>query len=307
MRKTVIAATIAVLSVAAVSIGFSSTAGASSPSVIDLPDGNSPNGLAPEGIVSGDGNTFYTGSLTTGQIVVGDYKSGETAYLVTNPVVAPSVGLAYDKATKLLWAAGGPSGSAAVYDSRTGSAVNIYDFGGGFVNDAIVAGDSVFFTDSFAPVLYRVAADGSDGVDVISLSGPAADFVQDFNINGIEVTADGKTLILVNTAKGELYTVNPESGESASIDLGGEFVSSGDGILLEGRTLYVMQNSLNQIAKIKLSGDLTSGQIVDTITDPAFNIPTTIASKGSKIAAVNAVDFGQSPFDDYTVVLVGKN
>ena len=307
MHKTVIAATIAFLSVAAVSIGFSSTAGASSPSVIDLPDGNSANGLAPEGIVSGDGSTFYTGSLTTGQIVVGDYMSGETAYLVTNPAVAPSVGLAYDNATKFLWAAGGPSGSAAVYDSRTGTAVNTYDFGGGFVNDAIVAGDSVFFTDSFAPFLYRVAADGSDGVDVISLGGPAAVFVQGFNINGIEATADGKTLILVNTAKGELYTVDPESGESASIDLGGEFVSSGDGILLEGRTLYVMQNSLNQIAKIKLSGDLTSGQIVDMITDPAFSIPTTIASKGSKIAAVNAVDFGQSPFDDYAVVLVDKN
>jgi hypothetical protein len=307
MRKSVMAV-IAVLSVAAASIAFLSTAGASSPSVIDLPDGNSDNGLAPEGIVSGDGNTFYTGSLTTGQIVVGDYKSGETAYLVTDPVVAPIVGLAYDNATKFLWAAGGTSGSAAVYNSRTGVAVNSYDFGGGFVNDAIVAGDSVFFTDSFAPFLYRVAADGSDGVEVISLHGPAADFVQGgFNVNGIEATADGKTLVLVSTAKGELYTVDPESGESAVIDLGGEFVSSGDGILLEGRTLYVMQNSLNQIAKIKLSGDLTSGQIVDTITDPAFDSPTTIASKGSQIAAVNAVDFGQSPFDDYTVVLVDKN
>lgn len=284
-----------------------SMAAASFPSVIDLPPGNAPTGLAPEGIVSGDGNTFYTGSLTTGQIVVGNYQTGTTDYLVTDPVVAPSVGLAYDNATKFIWVAGGPSGSAAVYDSRTGEAVNTYDLGSGFVNDAIVAGESVYFTNSFVPVLYRVNADGSDGVEVIALSGPAADFDGLFNTNGIEATADGETLIIVNSGKGELYTVDPDSGASELIDLGGDTVDSGDGILLDGRTLYVMQNSLNQIAKVKLSGNLTSGTIVDTITDPAFNIPTTIAMKGSQIAAVNAVDFGQSPFDDYTVVLVDKN
>jgi hypothetical protein len=284
-----------------------SMAAASFPSVIDLPPGNAPTGLAPEGIVSGDGNTFYTGSLTTGQIVIGDYQTGETGYLVTAPAIERSVGLAYDTATKFIWAAGGDLGTAAVYDSRTGEAVNTYDFGGGFVNDAIVAGESVFFTDSFAPVLYRVGADGSDGVGVIPLSGPAALFVNGFNINGIEATADGGTLIIVNSTKGELYTVDPNTGESELIDLGGDTVVSGDGILLEGRTLYVMQNRLNQIAKIKLSGKLTSGSVVDTITDPAFDTATTIAMKGSQIAAVNAVDFGASPFDDYTVVLVDKN
>jgi sugar lactone lactonase YvrE len=295
--RTLIISVIAVLSIAA----------APFPSVIDLPPGNAPTGLAPEGIVSGDGNTFYTGSLTTGQIVIGDYQTGETGYLVTEPVVVPSVGLAYDTATKFIWAAGGPSGSAAAYDSRTGEAVNVYDLGVGFVNDAIVAGDSVYFTNSFVPELYRVDADGSDGVEVLPLSGPASDFVGLFNTNGIEATADGGTLIIVNSAKGELYTVNPASGSSALIDLGGDTVLSGDGILLEGRTLYVMQNSLNQIAKIRLSGTLTSGSITDTITDPAFDTATTVALKGSQLAVVNAVDFGSTPFDDYTVVVVDKN
>ncbi len=287
-------------------------AAASFPSVIVLPASTSPNGLAPEGIVSGDGNTFYTGSLTTGQIVVGDYRTGETSYLVTEPTVVPSVGLAYDNATKLIWAAGGPSGGAAVYDSRTGEPINTYVLAPGFINDGIVAGDSVYFTNSAAPELYRVSADGSDGVETISLSGPAADFVPGFNTNGIEATADGKTLIIVNSSKGELYTVDPETGESALIDLGGEFVFTGDGILLEGRTLYVLQNGgapgvPNQIAKIKLSGKLTSGTIVDTITDPAFQTATTVAMKGSSLAVVNAVDFGGSTFDDYTVVVVDKN
>jgi hypothetical protein len=285
-----------------------SMAAAPFPSVIDLPASDAATGLAPEGIVSGDGNTFYTGSLTTGNIVVGDYQTGETGYLVTEPAVVPSVGLAYDTATKYIWAAGGPSGSAAVYDSRTGETVNTYDLAPGFINDAIVAGESVYFTNSAAPELYRVSADGSDGVEVVALSGPASVFADGFNTNGIEATPNGGTLIVVNSAKGELYTVDPETGESALIDLGGDSVQFGDGILLEGRTLYVVQNRLNQIAKIKLSGTLTTGEIVDTITDPGFTVPTTVAVKGSQLAAVNAIDFGGSvEVLDYTVVLVDKN
>lgn len=308
MRTSVLVGAVAVVAAAAAAIGFVVTRDDANLSVIDLPDGNSPNGLAPEGIVSGDGDTFYTGSLTTGQIVVGDYETGETEYLVADAAVAPTVGLAYDGDTQFLWAAGGPSGSAVVYDSRTGDTVNTYEFGGGFVNDATISRGSVFFTDSFAPVLYRVAADGSDGVEVVPLSGPAGEFAEGgFNINGIEATADGETLILVNTGKGELYTVDPTSGESALIDLGGGSVASGDGILLDGRTLYVMQNSMNQIAEVELSDDLTSGQIVGTLTDPEFDTPTTIALVGDRIAAVNAVDFGESAFDDYAVVLVDKN
>ena len=68
-------------------------------------------------------------------------------------------------------------------------------------------------------------------------SGPAADFVAGFNLNGIEATKDGRTLIVVNSTKGELYTINAETGESALIDLGGATVPTGDGILLDGRTL----------------------------------------------------------------------
>lgn len=45
-----------------------------------------------------------------------------------------------------------------------------------------------------------------------------------------QVSDDGKTLLIVNTASGELFTVDPESGEATLIDLGGVLVH-GDGLV----------------------------------------------------------------------------
>ena len=42
----------------------------------------------------------------------------------------------------------------------------------------------------------------------ITLSGPASEFVPGFNLNGIEATSDGRTLFVVNSTKGALYTVD---------------------------------------------------------------------------------------------------
>ena len=65
-------------------------------------------------------------------------------------------------------------------------------------------------------------------------------------------------------------------------------MTQGDGILLHGRTLYVVRNRLNQIAVIRLSPDLSSGTVVDVITSAAFDVPTTIARFGNALYAVNA-------------------
>ena len=78
--------------------------------------------------------------------------------------------------------------------------------------------------------------------ETIPLSGPAAEFVPGFNLNGIEATLDGRTLIVVNSAKGLLYTVDARTGASAEIDLGDDTVQTGDGILLVGPLLFVLQN-----------------------------------------------------------------
>jgi len=58
---------------------------------------------------------------------------------------------------------------------------------------------------------------------------------------------------------------------------------------------------------VQLSPDLTSGEIVDTITSSNFRVPTTIARFGDSLYAVNA-RFGTPPTPDteYEVVRVTR-
>src|SRR4029077_10588175 len=160
--------------------------------------------------------------------------------------------------------------------------------------------------------IYRVPVSRSGEVgtpETIALSGPAADFVAGFNLNGIEATGNGRTLIVVNSANGKLFTVDAMTGESALIDVGGATFPTGDGILLHGSTLYVLQNGnapgqTNQIDVIKLRRHLTEGRLVDTITNPFLETATTLARQGDILVAVNS-QFGGAPIDpESEVVLV---
>jgi sugar lactone lactonase YvrE len=278
------------------------------PDEISLPDG-----FRPEGIAVGEGSTFYVGSLANGAIYSGDLRTGEGDILVPGQEGRVAVGLKYDERTGLLFVAGGPTGFAYVYDGQTGENVAAIQLTtkNSFINDVVVTNDAAYFTNSFQPELYRVSLTNHAGAaltsETISLSGdykfnsaPGA-----FNANGIAATPNGQTLIIVNSSEGPLYNVNPGTGEATRIDLGGAPVPNGDGLLLEGKTLYVVQNFLNQIAVVELNSHFTSGVIVDTITNPQFDIPTTIARFGNALYAVNArFSTPPTPHTEYNVVRV---
>ena len=72
------------------------------------------------------------------------------------------------------------------------------------------------------------------------------------------------------------------------IELGGQTVTAGDGILLDGKTLYVVRNQQNRIAVVRLARDLGSGTLLKHLTHPDFSMPTTIAELGQRLYAVNA-------------------
>ncbi len=81
------------------------------------------------------------------------------------------------------------------------------------------------------------------------------------------------------------------------VDLGGESVSFGDGLLLQGHTLFVVRNQLNLIAVVRLSGDLSGGRVVDEITSPDFDVPTTVGRSGGRLYVIQA-RFGPAPTPD---------
>lgn len=249
-----------------------------------------PTGYQPEGVDT-RGSTAYAGSLADGDVVTVNLRTGEVTTLVDNDPADGriAVGLKVDRG--LLFVAGGPTGMAFIYDARTGAEVASLQLtdpaAGTFVNDVIVSGNSAWFTDSFQPQLYRVPLHGKSvgEPETIALSGPAADFVPGFNLNGIE--AAGSELIVVNSSKGQLYAVGTD-GTSSIIDLGGDLVTAGDGLLLVGPRLYVVRNQFNQVDVVQLARDLTSGEVVNSITSDLFDVPTTVARHGNRLILVNA-------------------
>jgi sugar lactone lactonase YvrE len=249
------------------------------PARIDLPAGFRPEGIAIRG------TTFFVGSLADGSIYRGDLRTGEGA--VIGGAGGTSVGLAIDRHGRV-FAAGGASGGARVIDGKTGEVIQTFDLASAapsFVNDVVIARGSAWFTDSQQPVLYRVPLDLGPA-ETIPLTGDLV-YQQGFNVNGIDATENGKRLVLVQTNTGSLFTAGFD-GVTKMIDLGTESVPNGDGILLEGRTLFVVQNQMNKIAVIDLDRRLSSGTVITRITSDDFSVPTTIDRFGRRLYAVNA-------------------
>jgi sugar lactone lactonase YvrE len=267
--------------------GLPAAAAPAFPGKIDLP-----NGFAPEGIAIGHGHTFYVGSIPTGAIYRGDLRTGEGRVLVPAAPGRQAIGLDFDRKERL-FVAGGPTGRAFVYDAHSGGLLAEYTLttGATFVNDVVVTREGAYFTDSLQQQLYHLplGPGGALGAvaETIPLSGDIA-FVAGFNLNGIEATPNGQTLVVVQSNLGKLFTVDPRTGVAGEIDLGGETVTAGDGILLDGKTLYVVQNQQNRIAVVRLARDLGSGTLLTHLTHPDFSVPTTIAEFGQRLYAVNA-------------------
>jgi sugar lactone lactonase YvrE len=259
-----------------------------------------PPGSQPEGIASGKGTTLYVGSRANGSVYRADARTGRGAVLVPGQERRGAYGLKL--AGGKLYVAGGPTGFGYVYDARTGANVAAHDFDGAFVNDVTVTNRAAYFTDSQKPLLYVLPRDGS-APSMLEITGDF-EFLPGFNANGIAATPDGKTLILVQSNTGKLFSVDPDTGESRLIDA--PLVPNGDGILLVGPVLFVVQNRDNKIATILLDRRLRRGALVAELTDPDFDTPTTVARLGLQLYAINArFDTEPTPETTYDVVRVG--
>ncbi len=267
---------------------LNSAAAQNFPDVIPLPDG-----FQPEGIAIGYGTTAYVGSLADGSIYQTDLRTGAGEILVQGPgsgVLA--VGLSFDKRTGYLFVAGGLGGDGRIYDTASGQLIAQIALGSGFVNDVVVTKDAAFFTDSFAPQIYRVPLNSNGepatSAQTLPLTGDFQFIPGAFNANGIVATPGDRSLIVVNGTAGELYNVDVQTGFATLINLGGASADSGDGLVISGRSLYVVQNFFNQIAEFTLSPDFTSATLARVIVDADFRIPTTADQFGAWLYAVNA-------------------
>jgi streptogramin lyase len=274
-----------------------------------------PNGWQPEGIATGKGNSFYAGSRATGSIYRGDLRTGEGSVLVQREGSA-ALGMKVARHHRL-FVAGGGTGTATVYDARDGEQLRSYALTSAtsFVNDVTVTRRAAYFTDSLQQQLYVLDLGRGGALPAQSRTLPLTGDLQydadpgTFELNGIAATPNGKRLIAVQSHTGKLFLIDPRSGDTDEIELeGGDGdVVQGDGILLAGRTLYVVQNRMNRIAVVRLGRGLETGEITRTITDTDFDVPTTIARKGRHLWAVNArFNTPPTPDTEYRVVRVRR-
>lgn len=292
------------------------------PETVPLPDG-----FQPEGITLGTGHTAYVGSLAGGAIYAVDLRTGAGSTLVPGyPGSLFAVGLDFDARSGYLFVAGGLTADGRVYDTDTGEMTHQLSLpvpGFSWINDVLVTRDAAYFTNSFAPFIYKVPLDSqgepSGAVQALMLGGdwqnftnPAPTGLADMwiNANGIVATADNRTLIVVNYYSGLLYTVDPDTGFATEIDLRGDIVPTGDGLVLRGKTLYVVQNFPSRIAVFTLSPDFSTATLTGYLADSDLNSPSTADSFGPWLYAVNARFFdcfpGPCPGLEYDIVRVDQ-
>jgi sugar lactone lactonase YvrE len=266
-------------------------AGKTRTGVIHLPDG-----FRPEGITIGGGPYAYLGSLGDGSIYRADLRTGEGGIISAGPGT-PSVGLKLDHRGRLFVAGRGQG--ARVVDARTGEILASYVLTTAtptFANDVFLTPRTAWFTDSYQSALYALPLGrhgelpDADGVVAITLSGDWSQVPGEVvNANGITGTPDGSALLVVQSGVGGLHRVNPRTGVTRLVDLGDAApFTNGDGLLLIGRTLYVVQNRQNAIDVFRLAADGRSGVFQRRITDPLFDVPTTVAAYRGRLYLPNA-------------------
>jgi len=261
-----------------------------------------------EGIAAGEETTFYAGELLTGDIFRGDIHDGKAKRFIDAPDGRMAVGMKADVRNDLLFVAGGAKGKAYVYNTETGDAVKEYDLAPGFINDVTLTRDGAWFTNSAAPELYFIPVSRggklgqAEDVETLRVGGEAGEPLQpnQFGFNGIAAAEDDDVLIVAHTQNQALYAVDRNTGESSRIK--GPDLKFVDGILVEGDTVWAVQNMANKISRLELCDDLSSFRVEDVITSKHFDIPTTVARFGDTLAAVNAQFM--RPASPHEVVLV---
>ncbi|MGH3761797.1 SMP-30/gluconolactonase/LRE family protein [Actinophytocola sp.] len=264
-----------------------------------------PNGFQPEGIAIGPGPVAYLGSLADGSIYRASLITGRGTIVSEGPGT-PSVGLKTD-ARGRLFVSGGAAGDARVVDTRTGKILKSYQLASGesFVNDVVLTRSAAWFTDSLNQVLYKLPLRHGklpDRAVTVPITGDLV-YQDGFNANGIARTPDGEGLLVVQSNTGQLFRVST-SGVSTRVELA-DALTNGDGLLLRGRTLYVVQNRLNTVAVLRLDHSASSARVVDRLTDERFDVPTTVGAFGGRLYLPNArFNTPPEPTTPYQVVAI---
>ena len=264
------------------------------------------------------GDTFYVGSTEDGTIYRGELdEEVATPFLLPGNPEGRTFAVGMKVHGRTLFVAGGPTGKVFAYDLRSGRLVGQWSVPNPpdpaspedpatatFLNDIAISDDGdVYVTDSLRPFLYRIDDDdrrtrgvetletflGFDGTPLVYQGPP-----NPFNVNGIAVSRDDRYLVVAQSNTGTLFRIGIQDRSVTPVELAEPV--AGDGLVLDGRTLYVVERrgDVGNVVQIRLDRRLTEGTIQRRLTDPTFVDPTTAALVGRSLLVVNS-QFGARP------------
>jgi sugar lactone lactonase YvrE len=279
-------------------------------------------GLYPEGTQYDDDNDrFLVSSQTAGRI--GQVKDdGTYSQFADDAQLVSTIGLKLDQAggrNRLLAAVSDPGynttrsttatrrklAAVAIFNASTGAKTGYVDLGGlrpnataHFANDIAVDGaGNAYVTDSFAPIIYKIDAQGAASVFLEnSALGAAAGA---FGLNGIVYHPDGY-LIVAKSDEGALIKVpltNP--GGFTKVTTTGLTLTGDDGLqLLDNNTLLVVCNAQGQVYRLSSTDGFGTVSRTGSFTTGAV-YPTTLARRDGQsyvlYSYLNALQQMQNP------------
>lgn len=166
------------------------------------------------------------------------------------------------------------------------------------LNDlAINSNGDAFITDSFNPHIIKVdgkSLEMSVEVELASIPfGNQNDMP--YNLNGIVLVENEAVLLAVKTNEGTLWRIGLQDGKIYQLKLSKK-VDKGDGLLIVKDSLYIVQNFVNKISKIKMPYKFSADETykVENVVASPLEIPTTAVyvEKSNSLVIVNS-QFGR--------------
>lgn len=248
----------------------------------------------PEGVAYDAGRgLLFTGSAASGDIYAINAQTSETSLFSKGGAVGRSsaLGLKVD-AQGRLWVAGGATGAVSILspDGAPVATLMTPPSPDAYLNDLIPTADgSVYVTDSTRPMLWRVKvmADPSKMTvePWLDLGTTPIKYAAGINLNGIVATPDGRYLLTIQLNTGDLWRIDTRN-KSVTKVMGG--LKHGDGLLLDGRTLYVARNADQVISKVVLSADYGSGQLMMEEPAQGLRFPSTLSMIGGDLVSTQS-------------------
>ncbi len=252
-----------------------------------------PDPLAfPEGVaVDAKRGLIFTGSSRNGSIYAINASTGAVSTFSPGGAMGrtAALGLKVDGQGRV-WVAGGATGAVSVLtpDGAPLATLMTPPSPQSYLNDLVLGPDgSAYVTDSSRPMIWRVSADLKRIEPWLPLSGTAIRYGRGINLNGIALTPDGQALLTVQYNTGRLYRIDLKSRAIQEVRLP-EPLMYGDGLLLDGRTLYVSQNRENTVTRVALDTGALSGRVAGRTSADGLFYPSTLALLGGDLIAVNS-------------------